>query len=76
MLIVFLIAFAGVSPLGKYWIGSEGSLSYATNTTVWSFTGNSGAATIFLLIPFVVIAAFSLALCLTLVEKGVKNDFT
>lgn len=40
------------------------------DTTTWNFTGHSGAATIFLLIPFVVIAAFALGLVLKLIGRA------
>lgn len=40
------------------------------NTTLWNFTGHTGAATIFLLIPFVVIAAFALGLVLKFIGKA------
>lgn len=36
----------------------------------WNFTGASGAITIFLLIPFVVIAAFCLGIVLKFLGKG------
>ena len=36
----------------------------------WNFTGASGAATIFLLIPFIVIAAFALGIVLKLLGKS------
>jgi len=39
------------------------------DTTTWNFTGHSVAATIFLLIPFVVIAAFALGLVLKFIGK-------
>lgn len=40
------------------------------DTTAWNFTGHSGAATIFLLIPFVVIAAFVLGIVLKFIGKA------
>ena len=40
------------------------------DTTTWNFTGSSGAATIFLLIPFIVIAAFALGIVLKLLGKS------
>lgn len=36
----------------------------------WNFTGSDGAITIFLLIPFVVIAAFAIGLVLKFLGKG------
>ena len=40
------------------------------DTTAWNFTGHAGAATIFLLIPFVVIAAFCLGIVLKFIGKA------
>lgn len=63
---IMVIFFAALVPT----IVSQIQDTSVVDTTAWNFTGYSGAATIFLLIPFVVIAAFALGLVLTLIGKS------
>lgn len=67
---------AGISPFGELWIGSEGSATHALNATgwdTWSFTGYSGASSLFLLIPFIVVVVlglwFVLGVCIANIES-------
>lgn len=63
--LIMVIFFAALIPT----IVSQIQDTTVVNTTAWNFTGHTGAATIFLLIPFVVIAAFALGLVLKFIGK-------
>ena len=64
--LIMVIFFVALIPT----IVSQVQDTAVIDTTTWNFTGASGAATIFLLIPFVVIAAFALGLVLKFIGKA------
>lgn len=64
--LIMVVFFAALIPT----IVSQIQDTSVVDTTTWNFTGHSGAATIFLLIPFVVIAAFALGLVLKFIGKA------
>jgi hypothetical protein len=72
LLFVPVIAMVGISELGEFAIGREGTATYAANATLWNTTASLGI-TPFLIILIVVVGCLMILFIHSVKKSGLAN---